>query len=338
MWHRSGVDLDAFQAVREPRWARLRELSRKRSRSGAEVDEMTRLYRSTAADLSAVRSAAPEPSVIARLSMLLGSSRVWLTGSRGLSATNVRDYFTSVLPASLYLVRWWAVGYSLAVVGLGAINAVYLLSNPENLDLIATPEERSRIANESFASYYTEYDNTSFTALVWTNNAWLAVQCLAFGITLVRPLVLGFMTALQLGTNAAIMSEAGMLDVFFKLILPHGLLELSAAFLAAGAGIHMAWRLVVPERNLTRMEGLARAFRTLMSAALGVTLALLISGIIEGFITPSGLPWLVKDSIGVLACIAFWGYVFVAGRMAVRRGVTGDVDQELRVESARVAA
>ena len=50
------MDIDAFSAIRSERWARLRELSSRRSLTGAEADEFTRLYQVTAGDLSAVRS------------------------------------------------------------------------------------------------------------------------------------------------------------------------------------------------------------------------------------------------------------------------------------------
>ena len=36
-------------------------------------------------------------------------------------------------------------------------------------------------------------------------------------------------------------AEHDGLDVFFQLIIPHGLLELSAVFVAAGAGLRLFW-------------------------------------------------------------------------------------------------
>lgn len=337
MWHRSGVDLDAFSAVRQPRWERLKTLSLARGRTGAEADEMTRLYRSTAADLSAVRSAAPEPSVITKLSLLLSRSRVWLTGEATFSPVQVRHYFFRTLPASLYVVRWWALCYGLAVIAMGIISAVYVLHTPGALDLIDTPEGRAEFANKSFASYYTDYDNTTFALGVWSNNAYLAFLCLVSGITGILPLVLAFNTALQLGTSAAMMSEHDGLDVFFQLIVPHGLLELSAVFLAAGAGLYMFWRLLVPPPGQTRAEGLSEAFRALVAALLGIAITLFISGLIEGYVTPSHVPWAVKDALGVLAVASFWLFIFVMGRRGHELG-GADVEAQLRAERAATAA
>src|SRR5699024_258332 len=69
------VDLDAFVALRSPRWQRLEELAGRRRLTGAEIDEFTALYQATASDLSAVRSRAPSPALIGRLSALLGRAR-----------------------------------------------------------------------------------------------------------------------------------------------------------------------------------------------------------------------------------------------------------------------
>ena len=55
------MDLDAFTAVRSGSWARLDELSRRRRLTGAEADELVRLYQAAATDLSTVRSSAPDP-------------------------------------------------------------------------------------------------------------------------------------------------------------------------------------------------------------------------------------------------------------------------------------
>jgi hypothetical protein len=60
--------------------------------------------------------------------------------------------------------------------------------------------------------------------------------------------------------------------------------------------------------------------------ALGLVAVLLVSGIIEAFVTPSGLPTWARIAIGVAAEVAFLTYVYVAGRAAHRRGHTGDVD------------
>lgn len=319
--------------MREPRWNRLKELAGARRLSGAEADELTRLYQSTAGDLSAIRSASPEPSLVARLSMTLASARVWLTGAHHVSTHELRRFATYGVAAAMYRVRWWSVAVFAAVVVLGAISAWWTLTHPDSLALVGTAQDRAQLADHEFASYYTDYDSASFTASVWTNNGFIAFQCIAFGLTGIYPLILMYNTVTQLGVAAAVMAEAGHLSVFFQLIIPHGLLELSAVFVAAATGLRLFWVMLSPGAR-TRGQALAQEGRAAFAVAIGLAVTLLVSGLIEGFITGSQLPWAVKIAIGAVAFVAFWLYVFVIGRIATQHGITGDADGDFAVDTA----
>src|SRR5699024_11669474 len=64
-------------------------------------------------------------------------------------------------------------------------------------------------------------------------------------------------------------SDLGHLDVFFGLILPHGLMELTAIFIAAAAGLKLFWAWVSPGPR-TRSRALAEEGRALFTVALGL--------------------------------------------------------------------
>jgi hypothetical protein len=53
---------------------------------------------------------------------------------------------------------------------------------------------------------------------------------------------------------------------------------------------------------------------------------LFVSGLVEGFVTPSSLPIWAKISIGGAVLAAYWTYVLVWGRRAYQSGATGDLD------------
>ncbi len=330
------MDIDAFSQAREARWARLKELSKRRRLTGQEADELTRLYQSTSGDLSALRSAAPEPGLVTRLSILLAGARVWLTGAHEVSTHGVRQYLTLGLAAAFYRVRWWGIAVFTIVLVMGAVSAWWTVNDPQALALIGTPEQRATIAQMEFANYYYEYDSTSFAATVWTNNGLLALQCIALGITGIFPAILMYNTVLQLGVAAAVMAEADLLDVFFQLILPHGLLELTAVFVAAGAGLKLFWTMLVPGAR-TRGEALAQEGRIAIGVGIGIAGVLFLSGLIEGYVTGSYMPWPVKIAIGTLAFVAFWVYVFVLGRYATAAKVTGDTDGDFATDTAAIA-
>ncbi|MBN2176655.1 MAG: stage II sporulation protein M [Demequinaceae bacterium] len=320
------MDIDALSAARAKRWARLKDLSKGRALSGAEADELTRLFQQTAGDLSAVQSTAPDPGLVARLSLMLAGARVWMTGAHAPSLSEIRRFVVRELPAALYRVRWWSVGAAGIFILLATVAAVYTFNTPEALDLAGSAESRAAYAQQQFESYYSEYDPASFAAQVWTNNWWIAAQCFLLGWFLgLIPIVVVYTNAVGVGVTAAIMAEHGMLGIFFQLISPHGLLELSAVIVAAAVGFRLFWTMLVPgPRNRGRAFG--EEGRAAITIILALVIVLLVSGLIEAFITPSSLPWAVKDVIGIVAVTAFWVYTFVVGRAAVHEGATGDIE------------
>ena len=121
------------------------------------------------------------------------------------------------------------------------------------------------------------------------------------------------------------MFDAGKGDVFLGLLTPHGLLELTAVFLAAAAGMRLGWSVVSPG-DRPRGQVLAEQGRAVVSVAVGLFVVLLVSGLIEALVTPSGLPTFVRIAIGVAAEVAFLGLRRPLRPQGRRRrdGETGD--------------
>jgi uncharacterized membrane protein SpoIIM required for sporulation len=138
------------------------------------------------------------------------------------------------------------------------------------------------------------------------------------------------MNALNVGVTGGVMVAAGRSDVFFGLITPHGLLELTAVFVAAGVGLRIGWAWIAPGPLRTRGQALAETARAGMLVALGLVGVFAVSGLIEAFVTPSGLPTVLRVGVGVLAWLAFIGYVVLLGQRAARAGAHSDVDPALR--------
>jgi uncharacterized membrane protein SpoIIM required for sporulation len=131
----------------------------------------------------------------------------------------------------------------------------------------------------------------------------------------------------------SLMHRHGRGEVFWGLITPHGLLELMAIFVAAGVGLRLFWAWVAPGPR-TRLANLAAEGRTAAGVAIGLVFVLLLSGVIEGFVTPSPLPTWARVGIGVAALLAFFAYVLTLGRRAVRSGATGDVAEDQQSSTA----
>jgi uncharacterized membrane protein SpoIIM required for sporulation len=319
------VDLDAFVAAHRVEWNRLDELiKRRRKLTGPEADELVTLYRRASTHLSTIRSAAPDIATIERLTRLVSRARTSIAGSPDPGWAEVVHFITAGFPAALYRTRRWWIAAALAFVAVGAVLGWWVAANPGVQASIGAPEEIRQLVEQDFEDYYSTHPASSFAAQVWTNNAWVAAGVLILGVTLLPVVYILWLNALNAGVTGGLMAAHGKLDIFFGLITPHGLLELTAVFVAAGAGLRVGWAVLEPGPR-TRAEALAEAGRSAVGIAIGLAGVLLISGIIEAFVTPSGLPTWARIAIGVGAWGAFIAYVWTYGRRAAQAGETGDI-------------
>jgi uncharacterized membrane protein SpoIIM required for sporulation len=330
------VDLDAFIARHSAEWRRLEELVSRRRLTGAEADELVTLYQRTATHLSLVRTRSPDPALIGRLSSLVARGRSAVAGGSAPAWSEVRRFFAVTFPVSVYRSwPWWCgVGTGFSLVAFALMG--WIAEHPELWSRIATPEQVQQLVDSDFANYYSENPAQSFAFQVWTNNALIAGATLVLGVTLVGALWILLQNAVSVGVTGGFMIGSGRADVFFGLISPHGILELTAVFVAAGAGLRLGWAWVDPGR-LPRAQALAAAGREAITVAVGLVVVLAASGVIEAFVTPSPLSTWARVGIGVLAEAVFLAYVFVYGRRAALAGETGDLGIGQREDVAPVA-
>jgi uncharacterized membrane protein SpoIIM required for sporulation len=319
------VDIDAFVMEHSAEWSRLSALSHKRRLTGEETDELIGLYQRAATHLSVVQSRSPDAALIARLSRLVAAGRAAVTGSTAAAWSDAARFVTVTFPVTVYRAwRWWCAVATICTVVAFSIMA-YIALNPNLQSRIGTPEDIQQLVNKDFASYYSEHPAQAFAAQVWLNNAFLTAMALIAGVLILPVIYVLFQNILNVGISGGLMIANNKADVFFGLIVPHGLLELTCVFVASGIGLRIGWAWVAPGRLRTRAQAVATEARAGVTAAIGLVGVLAISGAIEGFVTPSPLPTFARIGIGVLAFGGFLFYVIFFGRRASRVGETGDL-------------
>lgn len=283
------------------------------------MDELVALYRETATHLSVVRARAAEPQLITELSGLVAEARSVIVGARDAGWAEIATFFTRRLPAALYRTRrWWGATLAANVAVMVAIG-VWVATHPNVVASVAAPGEVQKLVSEDFANYYSEHPAADFAASVWTHNALTAAIALLLGIFFGIPTLIAlWQNALNVGFIGGLMVANGRGGEFFGLITPHGLLELTAVFVAAGSGLRLGWTLLVPG-PYRRGEALAREGRRAGVIALGLVVVLAVSGAIEAFVTPSPLPTWARIGIGAVAEMAFLGYALGLGALAAAR-------------------
>jgi uncharacterized membrane protein SpoIIM required for sporulation len=332
------VDLDAFVAAHRGEWDRLDALLRATGRrgrlSGDEVDELVALYQRTATHLSVVRSRAADPLLVARLSALVARARGAVAGGGAPAWRDVARFLWVGFPTALWRSRaWWGAAAAVFLL-VGFAVGLWVTASPEVQASVAAPEQVRQLVERDFEEYYSANPAQSFAAQVWTNNARVSALAIVSGVLLgVIPVFLLLVNAVNVGVTGGLMAANDRAGLFFGLITPHGLLELTAVFIAVGVGVRVGWTVVDPGPR-RRTDALAAEGRAAIGVALGLVLVLAVSGVIEAFVTPSPLPTWARIAIGVVAEVAFLAYVVVLGRRGAAAGETGDVGYDVRGDTA----
>jgi uncharacterized membrane protein SpoIIM required for sporulation len=335
------MDVDVFIAVHQGEWARLEHLVKRarhpRRMSGADVEELVRLYQRAATHLSIVQTRSPDPVLVARLSRLVASGRAAVTGTHAAAWRDVTRFFVVTFPVVVYRTRRWWVPTAIVSLAVATGFGWWIATHPEVQRGLLPAASVRALTNTQFEHYYHAAPAHDFATQVWTNNVVVAAETLIGGILLGLPTLAAlFANMLNVGVDGGYMVAAGKTGLFFGLIAPHGILELTAVFIAAGTGLRLGWTVIDPGPR-RRSDALAAEVRAAVTIALGLVFVLAVSGVIEAFVTPSGLPTWVRVGIGVVAETGFLSYVWVLGRRGVAAGETGDLELAARGDLAEVA-
>ncbi len=149
------------------------------------------------------------------------------------------------------------------------------------------------------------------SATIMTNNIKVAFFAFAGGITfgLITVYMLVY-NGIIIGAMAALFWHYGKTYEFWAYIVPHGMIELTAIFIAGGAGLLMGYKLFVPGR-FTRGFQLKYQAKRSVQLLLGTIPLFVIAGIIEGFITPASLSLETKYSVAFITVIGLILYITI---------------------------
>ena len=321
------MDIDRFLAANRPAWDRLGELTRRGGRAGrlsaGEIDELVELYQRVSTHLSYARTYFRDPALTAQLTGLVARAGAVVYGTRARTVRALAAFFAVTFPAALWhLRRHVAVSAALFLLPAAAI-AIWVANSTAAVEATGPAAVREAYVNEDFEDYYSSQPAAQFASRVFTNNVQVGIMAFATGILgcLVTAAILALNGA-HVGVAAGLFAAAGQQPKFWGLILPHGLLELTAVFVAGGTGLALGWTIIDPG-DRPRLTALAEEGRRAVVVVAGLVVVFLAAGLIEGFVTGSRLPTAVRVGIGVTAEAAFLAYVLVQGRAAAARGLTG---------------
>ena len=312
------MNLETFLRDRSPDWEELSGLldraGHRPRRLGADgVLRLGALYRASVADLGYARRRFAGDPLVPRLERLVLRARAIVYGERA-SQRRLRGYLLHgywreirARPGLLAIVL-------VAMFGSTILSALWAASDP-GAAVGLVPAAYRGAANPHAHNLPTGAANAAALAsTIYTNNIQVAFVAFAGGLLAgAGTLFVLVYNGLLLGTLAGLSLQAGTFSVFIRYVVPHGLLELTCFAIAGLAGLRLGAALVDPG-TLPRGEALRRQARGAVALVLATAPWLVVAGITEGSVTPSGLAVVPAVAVGLGLAGLFWGLVLVRGR------------------------
>lgn len=304
--------------LRREAWDRLHELLRLADHglgrmTPDQLEELGRLYQVAAADLAFLRTHQPDSVWVERLNSLLVRAYGQIYGERTASPARAWRFVSRAVPellraqcpfialaTGIYLAGFVA-GFLAVFTGHAAALSPFLPSG-----LLAA----GRHLHHTGGLHLPLVESPAMSSFIMTHNIEVSLAAFATGIALGLPTAYFMaLNGLLLGALAAASESHGASLLFWSLILPHGVFELPATWIAGGAGFLLAAALIAPG-DLSRREALALRGRQALGLLVAVLLLLVVAGLIEGFVTPSPLPPTVKLAVAVVGAALLVAYLF----------------------------
>jgi len=297
----------------------------------AQIEELVQLYQRTSAHLSYARSERADPALVARLTRLVAAALGLLYSTRSRSAAGFARFFTTSFPAAVWHARRFVLASAALLFVPAIVMGAWLASSDEALEASGPEAVREAYVQDNFEAYYSSAPAGQFATEVTVNNIQVSILAFAAGALLCVVTAYILVTnGAQVGLAAGMFAAAGQQPKFYGLILPHGALEVSAVIVAGAAGLTIGWAIIAPG-DRRRSVALAEEGRRSAAIVMGLVLAFVVAGIIEGFVTPSAMPTTARVGLGLLAAGAFWTYVVTLGRRAAALGYTGAIGEHERL-------
>lgn len=325
------MDIDRFVVDRRDGWDRLADLTR-RARRGAtrltdvEADELVVRYLAASADLATAQARLRDPALIALLSSYVADANGVIYRPRARPGATLSDFFRVRVPGAIWSSRRPIAVVAVLFFALAIASGVWVANDSKARDALIDPETQELVAAVQFEQYYSSDAAQNFASQVTVNNIQVAFMAYITGAVAALPtlIVLGT-NAVNIGIAGGVMHANGAGAKFWGLITPHGLLEISAILVAGGLGAHLGWSLVAAG-DAPRRTTFSRVALRSVDGIVGLALAFVAAGLIEGFVTGSGLPTAVRIAIGVVAEMTAITYIVVLGPLGeaelTRRGTT----------------
>lgn len=305
---------------RKPHWSKLESLLQQSAKGGlkslsrSDLQELSLLYRQIAADLAALREDPGSLHFARYINQLLVRAHNTIYSGRRASPWAMFSFFWDTYPAAFRrnLNQCLLAFVIFAVSGL--VGAVLTYQNPDFKVKLLGPQMVETIERHQMWTHSIVGIKPLASSAIMTNNMSVGFTTFALGITggLGTIYMMAF-NGLLIGVIGVACWLSGMSLQLWSFVAPHGVLELPAIFIAGGAGFRVAQGLLFPG-VLPRRDSLARAGADAVQLVVGTIPILIVAGLIEAFISPTGLAVSLKFTLAAALFVLLGVYLFGMSR------------------------
>lgn len=319
---------EQFVIARRGAWERLDALIKKAHNglsalSDDEVEELGALYRRTSADLAraqtryATTSAGRE--LVRSLNDLVLRAHSQVYSAPSPKAANALDFALRGFPAT-FRRQWRAILLAAVFMFLpGFLAYLTVIINPESTELFVDEGVVRQVQERAQKKIITgwggnnEYkgiiESPAISSFIMVNNIRVTLYAVALGVTAgIGTFLVLLYNGLMIGGLAGAATNEQVDLLFWAVILPHGIWELTAICIAGGAGLLLARAIFAPG-DLPRRDALRIAGGEAARLVMGVAIMLVIAGLIEGFITPQPIQPMLKITFALLTGVLLVVYL-----------------------------
>ena len=301
---------------RKPHWSRLEQLLGRSSSKGfksltrSELQELSLLYRQIAADLAALREDRGSVQFTLYLNQLLARAHNTIYSAHQASPSAIVDYFRYDYPRIFRRNLNYSLAAFLIFLVSAAVGIAITYHDPDFKVKILGPQMVDTIDRHQMWTQSIVGIKPTASSAIMTNNLGVAFVAFAAGITGgVGTVYMMIYNGLLIGVIGTACFFSGMSLQLWSFVAPHSALELPAIFIAGGAGLRLAHGLLFPG-FLPRRESVARAGTEAVKLLLGTIPMLFVAGIIEAFVSPTGLAVPLKFGMAASLFTLLLAYLF----------------------------
>lgn len=315
--------MNRFINEKKSTWKRLEELLAKtdglsglKGLPRAEVRELGELYRRSASDLAIARAETNDPKLIGYLNSLVSRAhgKIYRAETQGIGL--LWNFFARDFPRT-FRKYWRYTALAAIVFFVFSFIGAFLISNDTAFaDVMGIDQIRISAQNDERWWLSLNDANNVGASTLFTHNIRVALFTFAFGALLCigslfylafNGVFFGSVMALVYKTDVAFGNELA------SFVVGHGPIEFFSIFLAGAAGMIIGYAIINPG-DLSRSDALRMRGLESIKLVFGAGIILICAGLIEGFISPSGLPVVLKIMTGLFSITALLVYLIFAGR------------------------